>query len=54
MWWFYLPLAAGHQAQVCRVVDIVDALEVGPLNHRPFTGSANEVKYNLNSNIFSG
>ena len=24
------------KADACRVVDVVDALEVGPLNHRPF------------------
>ena len=53
MRWFYLPLAAGHQAHVCRVVDVVDALEVGRLNHHPYTGSANEVKYNLNSNLLA-
>ena len=47
---FYLPLAAGHQAHVCRVVD---ALEVGRLNHYPYTGSANEVEYNLNSNLLA-
>ena len=50
---FYLPLAAGHQAHVCHVVDVVDALEVGRLNHHPYTGSANEVEYNLNSNLLA-
>ena len=50
---FYLPLAAGHQAHVCRVVDVVDALEVGRHNHHPYTGFANEVEYNLNSNLLA-
>ena len=33
--WFYLPLAAGHQAHNWGVVDVEDALEVGPLGHHP-------------------
>ena len=33
---FYLPLAAGHQAHVGGVVDVEDALEVGPLGHYPY------------------
>ena len=32
---FYLPLAAGHQAHNWGVVDVEDALEVGPLGHHP-------------------